>query len=491
MNRIVASCFCIAIQSGTISGALPGNASRTTAKHKPTKTTTSTTKLDAKMDNDKFVGTWQGSLPIGNGMTLPLVFHFEESGAKLSGTLDSPAQNASGIKFDTITVHPDGSIVAAVAKLQAQFEGKIQPSKLAGVWKQGGSSSPLSLARSFGYQPPKRAQEPQPPFPYDSEQVSFKNSDVEISGTLTLPKDSKSCPVVVLLHGSGPHDRDETIFFHKPFLVLADYLTKRGIGVLRYDKRGCGKSTGDYKSATSNDFSEDGLAAINYLKTDARVNPAKIGLLGHSEGGLLAPIIADKSTDVSFLVMMAGAALPGDEILLGQVRKLGEGGGLPKQRLELECQMARETYAILKAEPDDKLAIDKIKAMRHRLNPQEDAAAEKDLSAQLAVMTSPWFRYFVSYDPRPMLSKVHCPMLAINGERDTQVLASENLDAIKKAVESNGNKQLTVITLPKLNHLFQTCSTGLPQEYSNIEETISPAALTVIGDWIAKQTESK
>ncbi len=477
MNRILASCLSITLLASTI-----GSAELVFAK--------TDTKMNTKLDNDTVLGTWQGSLPIGNGMTLPLVFHFAGSETNPTGTLDSPAQNATDIKFDTITLQPDGTILAVIEKLHAQFEGRLGNSKLTGLWKQGGTSFPLSLERSSGYKAPHRSQEPQPPFPYDSEQVSFKNGDVEISGTLTLPKDKKSCPVVVLLHGSGPHDRDETVFFHKPFLVLADYLTKRGIGVLRYDKRGCGKTTGDYKKATSTDFADDGLAAVNFLKTNARVNPAKIGLLGHSEGGLLAPMIVDKSGDVSFVVMMAGAALPGDEILIGQVRRLGEGGGLSKQRLDLECQLARETYAILKAEPDDKLAIEKIKEMRHRLNAHDDEAAGKDLSAQLAVMVSPWYRYFVGYDPRPMLAKVHCPMLAINGERDAQVLATENLDAIKKAVESNGNKQLTVVMLPGLNHLFQTCTTGLPQEYSNIDETISPKALTVIGDWIAKQTET-
>ncbi len=501
MNRTFSSGFYLAILASTTYGAWTVLASPTNTKNNPplkTKLKTDlsansdtkpNTKMDAKMDSNKIIGTWQGSLPVGNGMTLPLVFHFAGSESNLSGTLDSPAQNASDIKFDTITLHTDGTILAIIAKLHAQFEGRLESGKMIGAWKQGAVSLPLSLARSSGYQAPKRSQEPQPPFPYDSEQVSFKNGDVEISGTLTLPKGKKSCPAVVLLHGSGPHDRDETIFFHKPFLVLADYLTQRGIGVLRYDKRGCGKTTGDYKNATSADFAGDGLAAINFLKTIDRINPVKIGLVGHSEGGLLAPIIADKSSDVSYIVMMAGAALPGDEILIGQVKKLGEGGGLTKQRLDVECQLARETYSILKTEPDDKLAIEKIKAMRHRINPHDDAAADKELSAELAVMTSPWYRYFVTYDPRPMLSKVHCPMLAINGERDTQVLASENLDAIKKAVESNGNKQLTVVTLPGLNHLFQTCTTGLPQEYSKIEETISPVALRAIGDWIAQRTE--
>ncbi|CAN5454561.1 alpha/beta fold hydrolase [soil metagenome] len=444
------------------------------------------------MDKDQaLAGTWQGSLAVGNGMTLPLVFHFVESESGFTGSLESPAQGKSDIKFDTITLHPDGTFLAAVEKLHAQFEGRFESSKLVGVWKQSGSSLPLSLARSAGYQPPKRSQEPQTPFPYASEEVSFKNGDVAISGTLTLPKNAESCPIVILLHGSGPHDRDETIFFHKPFLVLADYLTKRGIGVLRYDKRGCGKTTGDYKKSTSSDFADDGLAAVNFLKTNARVNATKIGLLGHSEGGLLAPIIASKSTNVSFIVMMAGAALPGDEILIGQVRQLGGSGGLTKQRLDLECQIARDTYAILKTEPDDKLAIEKIKKMRHRLNPDDESGTTgKDMDAQLAVLTSPWYRYFVAYDPRPMLSKVHCPMLAINGDHDTQVQATENLAAITKAVESNGNKKLTVIKLPGLNHLFQTCTTGLPHEYATIEETISPKALTVIGDWIAKQTET-
>jgi len=448
-------------------------------------------KLETKMPNDKVpTGTWQGSLAVGNGMTLPLVFHFAEVESGLTGSLDSPAQNQFGIKFDTITMRANGTLFAAIEKLHAHFEGRFESTKLTGTWNQSGSSLPLTLSHTAGYHAPKRLQEPQAPFPYDSEQVSFKNGDVEISGTLTLPIDAKSCPVVVLLHGSGPHDRDETIFFHKPFLVLADYLTKRGIGVLRYDKRGCNKSTGDYKKSTSNDFADDGLAAINFLKTDARIDPTKIGLLGHSEGGILAPIIASKSTDVSFIVMMAGTALPGDEILIGQVKKLGEGGGLSAQRIDLECRLARETYAILKAEPDDKLAIEKIKAMRHRLNPTgEPTAPDKNFDSQLTALTSPWYRYFIAYDPRPTLSKVQCPVLAINGDHDTQVPATENLDAISKAFESSGNKKLTIVKLAGLNHLFQTCSTGLPQEYATIEETISPKALAIIGDWIAKQTE--
>lgn len=466
-----------------------------------------------------YAGTWQGSLKVGNGMELPLVFHFKFEGGKYTGTLDSPAQGALGMQFDAVAVDASGKIQAGIAKLHASFDGVLQPGQksITGNWVQMGAALPISLSQVESYVGPRRPQEPKPPFPYKCEDVQFKDGDAVLSGTLTVPAggaagvgaasdpgsalgagsvstaderaSARTYPAVVLIHGSGPHDRDETIFSHKPFLLLADYLTRRGIVVLRYDKRGCGKSTGNIKAATTKDFSDDALAAVEFLKTRAEVDESRIGLIGHSEGGVIAPCVAGQSSDVHFIVLMAASALPGDQILLSQVRALSRDSS--KAELAKNLEIASSTYAILKAEPDNAKAVEQIKAMRKRLGAPEytssgqlQQAAQQELNAGLPAMTSAWYRYFISFDPREALAKVKCPVLALNGELDSQVPASQNLAAIKSSLEAGGNKNLTVVTLPGLNHLFQHCKSGLPGEYASIEETISPSVLKQIGDWI-------
>jgi pimeloyl-ACP methyl ester carboxylesterase len=360
------------------------------------------------------------------------------------------------------------------------------------------ASFPLSLQSTQKYQGPNRPQEPKEPFPYKAEAVKIQNADVTLDGTLTIPEGQGPFPAVILIHGSGPNDRDETVFSHKPFLVLADYLTRKGIAVLRYDKRGTHQSTGNYKASTSVEFASDASKAFEYLKTRPDIDGKNIGLLGHSEGGVVAPMVAAQNDDVRFIVMMAGSVIPGDEILLSQVKALGKGAGESAAGIENDLAIARETYAIVKAEKDDNVAITKIKAMRKSLNAPEykvtgklKASDQSQLDGQLKMMVSPWYRFFISYDPRAALAKVDCPVLAINGDHDVQVDAQANLPEIKKALDAGGNKDVTEVTMPGLNHLFQTCKTGLPSEYSSIEETMSPKALQTIGDWITEHVKTK
>jgi hypothetical protein len=453
-------------------------------------------------DNDgaaDYAGTWQGSIDVGHGMSLPLVFHLKQADSKYAGTFDSPMQGSSGTQFDSVVVDSSGKVAAHFAKTSIIYSGTLAADKesIVGTFTQGGVPFALTLQRVDTYHGPNRPQEPKPPFPYKSEDIKFENGSVTINGTLTVPEGSGPFPAVVLVHGSGPHDRDETIFLHKPFLVLADCLTRHGIAVLRYDKRGCGKSTGDYNAATIRDFASDAAKAVAFLQTRPDISAKKIGLIGHSEGGVVAPMVAVENPQVDFIVMMAGSVFPGDIILLGQVKALAESQKAAKETIDKDLEVSRQTYAIIKKEKDDDKAIAEIKALHVRLDASESAwtgsekeAFAKKQDAQLRFMVGPWYRFFLSYDPRPTLEKVRCPVLALNGDKDTQVIAKDNLDAIKTCLAKGGNINLTIVELPGLNHLFQTCQSGYVGEYASIEETMSPKVLQTIVEWIDARVKS-
>jgi uncharacterized protein len=350
----------------------------------------------------------------------------------------------------------------------------------------------------------QRLQEPKPPYAYYEQEVFFLNEKhrIRLAGTLTLPQHEGPVPAVVLITGSGPQDRNEAMFGHMPFLVLADHLTRLGIAVLRVDDRGVGKSTGSFDEATSQDFAADALAAIEYLKTRKEIAHGKIGLLGHCEGGLIAPMVAAQSRDVAFVVMMAGPGLKGDQIVLGA------GGadckdGWVSDELVAENRAAQERiFAIVKQEKDLGVADTKIRKeaevfrdIAARIKTEAPESKKKiaetvaaAIESQTELYLSRWFRFYLMYDPRTALMKVKCPVLAINGERDIQVPAKENLEAIRQALESGGNKDYTVLMLPNLNHLFQTAETGAISEYEQIEETLSVLALDTVSNWILKHT---
>lgn len=324
-----------------------------------------------------------------------------------------------------------------------------------------------------------RPQNPTPPYPYKSEDVEYRNpiGNFQLAATLTTPKSSAAAPAVVLITGSGPQDRDESILGHKPFLVLSDYLTRRGVAVLRVDDRGIAKSGGTFATSTTADFATDVEAGVAYLKTRAEVNPNKIGLVGHSEGAIIAPMVAARNADVAFIVMMAGSGVGGEDILISQTQLISEASGTPHEAAEKNAADERAVLDIVRQEAD----IDALKKKLAGLIP------EAQMDAAIKPLTSPWFRYFLSYDPAVALEKVKCPVLAIGGSKDLQVPPKQNLPAIRKALEAGGNKNIEVEELPGLNHLFQTAKTGAPSEYAEIEETIAPVALEKITRWILNQ----
>jgi pimeloyl-ACP methyl ester carboxylesterase len=427
-------------------------------------------------------------------MELPLVFHFKRSAAEISGTLDSPSQGMLGMNFDSVEMGLDGTLRAVVDKLKAHYDGTLDSEKheIRGTWYQGAVQVPLNMKSVARYEPPRRPQTPVAPFPYKNIEMTINSDGCVLSGTLSLPPESnKPLPCVILIHGSGPHDRDETMFEHKPFLVISDYLVRQGFAVLRYDKRGCGKSTGKYREASSKNFADDARQAVLAVKALPQIDGRKIGLLGHSEGGVVAPMVAQDCSNVSFIISLAGSVLSGEQILLSQTEALGRGQGASKEKREKMLAIARETYKIIKSQPDNKLAIDEVKAMRkandadeYELLENKRKEADGAIEESLKMMTGPWYRFFLTFDPREAWSKVKCPVLALNGALDQQVIAKENLPEIKSALQKAGNSQCTCETIPGVNHLFQECKTGMPDEYAKIEETISPKVLQIISNWL-------
>ena len=302
---------------------------------------------------------------------------------------------------------------------------------------------------------------------------------------------------MILISGSGAQDRDETIFEHKPFLVLADALTRRGVAVLRLDDRGVGGSTGSTSASTSDDFAGDVLAGIAFLKARSEIDRTRLGLMGHSEGGIIAPMVAARSPDVAFIVLMAGTGLPGEEILYLQGQAVMKAMGADENALKNQLEVQKRLFEIVKTEKDEKAAGAKLRDVTKTWTDslsegQRNALGNVDafIAGQLKMASSPWFRYFLTYDPRPTLAKVHCPVLALIGEKDRQVPARENLSQIESTLKTAGNNRVTVKELPGLNHLFQKCKTGAPSEYAGIEQTIDPSALAVIADWISERAGS-
>ena len=356
--------------------------------------------------------------------------------------------------------------------------------KIEGIWSQGGLKLELNLKKVDKVEALKRPQEPKEPFPYNAEDVTFKNNidSVVLAGTLTYPKDGNNFPAVVLISGSGGQNRDEELLGHKPFLVIADYLTRNGIAVLRFDDRGIAQSTGDHSIATSQDFAKDVLAAVDYLKSRDEINHSKIGLIGHSEGGLIAPMVANQSNDIAFIILMAGPGISGDSILYLQGALIQRAEGTSEDEIQKSMQLQRKLFLVVKNTEDDELLkqkIEKIFRSEYSKISEEEKNSLGDpevyMNAQLKTLTSPWFKYFLKYDPFPTLEKVKCPVLAINGENDLQVPPKENLSAIEEALKKGGNTKYEIKMLPGLNHLFQTSNTGAISEYGTIEETISPS----------------
>jgi pimeloyl-ACP methyl ester carboxylesterase len=330
----------------------------------------------------------------------------------------------------------------------------------------------------------KRPQNPVKPYPYRDEDVTYRNepAKIELAGTLTLPPGKGPFPAVLLITGSGQQDRDESILGHKPFLVLADHLTRKGIAVLRVDDRGAGKSGGTFATSTSADFATDVEAGLAYLNTRPEIDHRKTGLIGHSEGGMIAPMVAARNPSVAFIVMMAGTGVSGAEVLPAQVTAIVEASGKSHEEAVKDGANERQILTLI----EQGASID---AIEKRMQELSNHAPDEQTKAQVKQLQSPWFRFFLKYDPAVDLRKVKCPVLALDGEKDRQVLPDQNLPAIRKALEAGGNRHFEIEKIPGLNHLFQTAKTGAPGEYAEIEETISPVALNRISTWILRQTQ--
>lgn len=442
-------------------------------------------------------GQWNGILKV-QGTQLRLVFNVSKSDNGYSSTMDSPDQGAKDIPV-TKTTFENPSIKFEVTNAGIEYLGAIKDNEIVGIFKQGGMELPLNLSREvLEKEEVKRPQEPSKPYPYYSEEVTFPNTKANISlaGTLTLPEKKGNFPVVILITGSGPQNRDEELLGHKPFLIISDHLTKNGIGVLRYDDRGVEQSTGDFSSATSADFATDVESAIDYLKTRKEIDKSKIGLVGHSEGGLIAPIVASESKDVSFIVLLAGTGIRGDKLLLLQQELISRADGVSEMEIEKSMEAnARLFEMVIKSNDNNKLKADLINEINEIFTNDSTAeirngmTQEEYISTQVDQITSAWMEYFLKFDPAPVLEKVKCPVLAVNGEKDLQVPPKENLTSIKNALEKGGNNKVTTIEFPGLNHLFQECETGSPMEYATIEQTFSPTALEAITSWIKTQTK--
>lgn len=451
--------------------------------------------------SQKIEGVWHGALSV-KGMKLRLDFNISKKDSGYVATMDSPDQSAFGIPM-TAATFLNNQLELTLVAAKIVYKAILQNDTLKGEFTQAGQSMPLEMTRNvLQKKVDKKPQEPILPVPYSEEEVFFfnKSANVKLAGTLTYPKlkpnSTQQFPALILISGSGPQNRNEELLGHKPFLVLADYFTRKGFAVLRYDDRGVGKSTGDFSQATTADFASDVESAVKFLQHHFVVNPTKIGLMGHSEGGVIAPMVAaNPSNSVAFIVLLAGTGVKGDSLLLLQQVLIAQAEGMNPTLLKENQQLNRELFQLVNLYEDEKIlnaAVD-IYFEQHPLNTEllaETGQTSSEFQQALRdQLLNPWMRYFLRLDPQIALKKVTCPVLAINGSKDLQVPAAQNIPAIKTAIESNGNMQVTVEILPNLNHLFQTCTTGSLSEYATIEETFSPVALKVIEKWMKKSVK--
>jgi pimeloyl-ACP methyl ester carboxylesterase len=451
----------------------------------------------SNIDGSPIAGQWNGVLKI-QGIQLRLVFHITQTAAGYSATMDSPDQGATDIPVSTASFE-NGVLKMTVANAGIEYEGTLgEDGLITGTFKQMGQSLPLNLSKkAVEKETFVRPQEPVKPYPYHEEEVSFENAEVGITlaGTLTLPKKDGAFPAVILISGSGAQNRDEELMGHKPFLVIADHLTRNGIAVLRFDDRGTALSTGDFKTATSLDFSKDVEAAVHYLQTRKEINREKIGLIGHSEGGIIAPMLASRSKDIAFIVLLAGTGVRGDQLLLSQQEAIYTASGMSSSEWETVKAINEKVFEmVVQSTNTDQLKTDLTAYLKQTLKGHPDQkpqnmSEEEFIQLSVTQMTHPWMIHFIKYNPVPALEKTKCPVLALNGEKDLQVPAKENLEAIRAALSRGGNSQVSIKALAGLNHLFQECTTGLPAEYATIEQTFSPVALEEISQWINLQAK--
>ncbi|MFT5470871.1 MAG: pimeloyl-ACP methyl ester carboxylesterase [Verrucomicrobiales bacterium] len=448
---------------------------------------------------ESLAGTWAGEIKYG-GMEFPVVFELKDApGGLYTGQVRFPTEGDKGIPISAITV--DGRKVTFVIKVaDATYEGRLSSAnRIRGEWKAKDGEADLDLKREEGGFAYKRPQNPREPFPYEVQEVEISNNllgaNHKLAGSLSKPeRPVRAVPAVILISDAGPHDRDGAVASHRPFAVLSDFLTRQGIAVLRLDDRGTGKSTGYFESASTTDFTTDVLVALDFLREQKDVDPSKIGLIGHGEGAIVASLVAAQRDDVSFIVMLAGHGLQGDRTLLARSEALGTAAGLPADFIQTSQRISLEMFKVLKEGNVDLEKLAKLgQAFEQRMktlnkNNVRDQGGAGDfvevLGAQFNNLESIWLRAFVQLDPADSLKSVTCQVLALNGDRDLEVVADLHLAAIESALKAGGNERVVTRKLTGLNHLFQTADRGFPNKYSTIEETMSPVVLKGVSQWI-------
>lgn len=438
-------------------------------------------------------GYWLGTLHV-QGQKMRIAFNISKDKETFKTTMDSPDQKAKGIPTTTASMVSD-NIHITIPQMGVSFKGILTTNThISGTFSQGGLTLPLELKKqNADVKQNQRPQHPTKPYSYLTENVKIKNTKANIllAGTLTKPKQGDQFPAIILISGSGPQNRDEEILEHKPFLVIADYFTKLGYAVLRYDDRGTYESEGDFKLATSLDFAEDVDAIIDYLKTRKDINPSKIGLMGHSEGGVIAPMVASTRNDLSFIVLLAGTGVTGREVILDQIEAINRANGETEENISLAHYTSKVTFDFLETIQNK---TNKKELLTAFLTDQIDNNSKfsiptgitkaQFIETQVPQLSSAWMNFFLFYNPQHALSKVSCPVLALNGEKDLQVTHRLNLPEIENALKTGQTTSYKTVSIANLNHLFQECTTGSPNEYGEIKQTFSPDALHLISNWM-------
>ncbi len=443
-----------------------------------------------------FIGDWKGKL-----MGITLVFHITEKDRQLSATMDSPDQGANGIRCDQVVIK-DNSITISVSVIGGNYIGSISSDNktITGKWSQGGGSFDLVLGKDAIPAEKAKPQTPQPPFNYKVEEVEYDNSDrsVHLGATLTYPSLGSKFPAAILISGSGQQDRDETIMGHKPFAVIADHLTKLGFAVLRVDDRGIGKSKGEVEKASSADFAKDVITSLEFLKKRPEIDINRIGLIGHSEGGIIASLVAAERTDINFLILLAGPGINGADLLAEQGEQILLREGVSEDAVKAYTPLYKQLIKLSLTETDlnkaQQTAIKEYNQWVSNVNPEllqqlgftSREIGETIIRNLVKEFSSPWMNYFLKSNASVFIEQTNAKVLALNGENDVQVIATSNTNGIKKALSKSRSPSYEVKVLPGLNHLFQRCVKCNITEYGELDETFSVEALTEIEKWLKK-----
>ncbi|MFH0988968.1 MAG: alpha/beta fold hydrolase [bacterium] len=453
--------------------------------------------VEAPIPLRPIIGTWNGAVQLGE-MDLIMIVEFSYTSNGLKAAIDLPQQGAKSLPLSKVSFeNPKVHFELVAGPGLAIFEGELKGDSLLGQFSQSGIIGPFKLGKGALKEAAK-----EPPPPYKQEEVVFHNDSTTLAGTLTLPVNQGKHPAVVMITGSGAQNRDEELLGFKPFKIIADYFTRHGIAVLRYDDRGIGGSSGNTMASTTSDFANDALAAVAYLQSRSDINPKQIGMCGHSEGGIVAPLAASRSSDVSFIILMSGTGVDGGTIILAQTELIMKAEKAGESEIKESLDLSRRMFQAFREEKpltsfSEELSIltrkglDKMKPEQRKAITKPEEYVAQQVKTQLLSFASPWMKYFLRYDPAPALEKVHCPVLMLFGELDLQVPTELNKPKMEAALARGGNTKVTTKVFPKANHLYLAATTGSPSEYATMKKEFVPGFLETMSTWIHQQVSSR